>query len=354
MLETYRHIFADVLTELDNLSQDAATPHQARQRMDALRERCPDAAIELVWDEQAFDGSRHYDALIRPAGFSGTVSLSVCRDDALPWPLRGLQPWRDSELLRVNGVVMPVEKAIQQLDLLWRRKPLMQRLIDSCLIEAELERRRIDVTPAEVQAKTDEIRRRRGLLSAAATHAWLAASGMSMQGLIDLAGKLARAAKLRDLIVGASIDDCLATRRALFDVVDTCVFTTPDASAAARAAEAVRSGGRAFVDASQRAFAADLSARTQLFYRKETRQRLTERLTGASATVNAGDVLGPIEIDDEHCLIHVLSIAPAEHNPDLRSAVATYLFEAWLQEQRRNARVEWFWGPNSATREAAA
>jgi putative peptide maturation system protein len=352
MLETHQSVLTDVLSCLEGIAKEGMAPSQAHGRMNALRSRHPAASIELIWDEQSFDRSRHYDALVRPQGFDGTVSLSVCHDDALPWPLRGLQPWRDSELLRVNGTVMPVEIAIRHLDLLWQSKPLMQRLIDSCIVEAELERRQIEVTDAELQASVNDLRRRRGLLTAADTHAWLAESGMSMQGLTDLAGRLARAAKLRELIVGEDVEYCLEAHRDDFDTINTRVLQTPDARSARQLVDAVRDGSRSFLHAAEDAVFADSSGRTKFFYRKELRHRLAARVNGASSSFNAGDVLGPIEEVDDRLAINVVSVEPADRNPHLRSAVVTRLFDEWLREQRQKARIEWFWGPTHATQAA--
>jgi putative peptide maturation system protein len=352
MLEPHHAVLTDVLSCLEGISREKLPPPEGQRRIGALRSRHPSTSIELVWEDQAFDRSRHYDALIRPQGFAGTMSLSVCHDDTLPWPLRGLQPWRDSELLRVNGTVMPVESAIQQLDLLWQRKPLMQRLVDSCLIESELQRRDIEATPEEVQTAVDDMRRRRGLRTVAETHAWLAGSGMSMHGLTELAMKLARAAKLRDLIVGKDVDRYLEQHRESFDVFNTRVLQTPNAQAAGKVIDTVRNGSRAFLDAAQEAFFSDTTGRTELFYRKEPRHRLTERLGDTTVSLQPGTLLGPLEEGEDRFVIHVLSVEPAEHNPHLRSAVVAHLFSEWLREQRRTARIEWFWGSQAATKDA--
>ncbi|MFC4312783.1 TIGR04500 family putative peptide maturation system protein [Steroidobacter flavus] len=352
MLETHQSVLTDVLSCLEGIAKEGMAPSQAHGRMNALRSRHPAASIELVWEEQAFDGSRHYDALVRPQGFEGTVSLSVCHDEALPWPLRGLQPWRDSELLRVNGTVMPVENAIRHLDLLWQRKPLMQRLIDSCIVEAELDRRQIEITEAEVQASVNDIRRRRGLLTAADTHAWLVESGMSMQGLKDLAGRLARAAKLPEVVVSADAEQYLQDHRADFDVINTRVLQTPDVRTARQIADAVREGSQSFLHAAEDAVFGDSSGRTQFFYRRELRHRLAARINADSFSFIAGELLGPIEQGDERLVINVVSVETADRNAQLRRAVVTRLFEEWLREQRRKARIEWFWGPNHATQAA--
>src|SRR5262245_46432748 len=97
-------LFTDVLECLEHLATERLQPGQALERLQAVRAKHSDATVDLVWDEEAFDGSFHYDALVRPANASKTTSLSVCPDGELPWALRGLQRCRDSDLLRVNNV----------------------------------------------------------------------------------------------------------------------------------------------------------------------------------------------------------------------------------------------------------
>ncbi len=347
MREPATVVFKEVLACLDDIARDKLPPVQASERIGALRRRHPRTSIELVWDEQAFDRSLHYDALIRPPDFEGTVSVSVSRDDSLPWPLRGLQPWRDSELLRVNGIVMPVEAAIRQLDMLWLRKPLMKRLIDSCLIEAEIQRRDLDVTPAEVQEAMNDMRRRRGLLTAADTQAWLAASGMSSQGLVEIAMKMARAARLRDVVVGDDVDEHLEQHRDAFDIVTSRELRSPRRDLVEAVATTMHSTGRSFIDAAQDAFVRDSAAQSQLGFRRDARHELAVRI--GSRTVQPGDLFGPLEEEDEFALIEIVSVERLENAAKLRRLVAAKLFENWLREQRNSARIEWFWGPAERT-----
>jgi putative peptide maturation system protein len=225
----------------------------------------------------------------------------------------------------------------------------MQRLIDSCLVEAELQRRDVEVTPEDVQTTIDDMRRRRGLLTIDDTRTWLAESGMSLHGLTDLATKLARAAKLRDLIVGKEVDAYLEQHRRSFDVVTVRVLQTPNQRVASDTAQAVRDRTGTFMDVAQAAFTQDATGRTSLFYRKEPRHRLEAKLGAEAATLAAGALIGPVAEGNEHTLIHVVSIEPAERNAGLRSRVVAKLFEDWLREQRKAARIEWFWGSAQQT-----
>src|SRR5262245_5532703 len=96
---------------LVTLAQDRARPGEAMARLRALEGRDPDIGMDLLWEEEAFDRSVHYDVLLRPPG-GGTVSLSFCPDRALPWPMRGVHRWSERDLLRVNDTTLTVGEAI--------------------------------------------------------------------------------------------------------------------------------------------------------------------------------------------------------------------------------------------------
>ncbi|HEY5808109.1 MAG TPA: TIGR04500 family putative peptide maturation system protein [Povalibacter sp.] len=339
-------VIPDVLACLDEIAGGQLLPEQANARLSSVRRRHPDAAIDLVWEDQAFDGAFHYDALVRPAAAGKTISLSVCPDDALPWALRGLQRWRDSELLRVNEVTMAVEQAIAQLDLLWEKTALMQRLIDSCIVEGELQRRDIQISTADIQAAFDGMRRRRGLYTAAAMQAWLDNSGVSRAALEDTASKLARTAKLRDVIAGPQVNDYFDAHRAQFDEIKLAVLEVRSETDAERVAQSIRAGGVTLVDAAQTLFLEDMSGRTRLSFQQDARHTLATEFAGVEPAMGTVHVCAR---DNTFLVVQVLAIHAAQLSPLTTQRVKAKLFQDWLTEQRRAARIEWFWGEAQRT-----
>jgi putative peptide maturation system protein len=340
---------ADIIDCLDEISTTQMPPPQALAHFHGVRARHAQTSIELVWEDQSFDGSLHYDALVRPAGENKTVSISVCPDDALPWALRGLHRWRDSDLLRVNGVTMAVEQAVSQLDVLWEKAPLMQRLIDSCIIEGELQRRNIEVDAADAQAAFDTMRRRRGLFTVQALQTWLRDSGASMATLQDLATKRARATKLRQVIVGNDVEAYFATHSREFDEIKIACFESHSLEIAQRIADEVRQSRATLAAAAQDAFVKGLG--TELTFRTVARRSLHADVGLAEAA--DGDVQ-VIERDGRSIVTQVLAIQPAEHSPATLARVTSALFQEWLAVQRSAARIEWFWGDAQRTRQPCA
>ncbi len=324
-------------------------PDEATLQLQAIAERHPDAVVELVWEDQAFDNSLHYDALIRPPGAGQTISLSVCPDGTLPWALRGLQRWRDSELLRVNNITMAVEEAIAQLDMLWQKSALMQRLIDSCIIEGELQRRNVQVSPEDVQATLDSMRHRRGLFTAAKLKTWLFDSGMTLNALQDMALKIARANRLRDLIVGAETASYFEAHRAAFDQIKLSVLQVDTLAIAEEIAARVRRQAVPLMEVAQRRFMS--TASTQFSFRSDVRHALeTEYQVSDLAAESVHVVPG----EQAFLVLEVLAVEPVLTNPAAAQAVKAKLFQDWLAGQRRAARIEWFWGDAQRTAPTAA
>src|SRR3954454_12552406 len=104
MSDSLRHAVVDGLDYLLASQREGVRPDAARARLQAVRGRHPDLAIDLLAEEEPYDQSVHYDVLLRRAG-EGTVSLSYCPEPAIPWPLRGVHRWSDAELVRVNATV---------------------------------------------------------------------------------------------------------------------------------------------------------------------------------------------------------------------------------------------------------
>jgi parvulin-like peptidyl-prolyl isomerase len=72
-------------------------------------------------------------------------------------------------------------------------------------------------------------------------------------------------------------------------------------------------------------------------------------MADAIFTAAAGDVVGPVRADDGYAVVRVLDFVPARLDEPTRRTITKLLFEAWLEERRRSARVEWNWGTVNRT-----
>lgn len=342
MSESLQAAVADVLAYLTAITEDGALPRDAQDRLRAVRARHPDAELELVWEREPYDGSLHYDVLVR-RDLAATVSISVCRDRALPWPLRGVQRWSDANLLQVNGRMLTMEDAVQFLDVLWNQAPIMQQMVDTCLIREELEQRPVDITDDELQVAMDGLRRAHRLYCADTTEQWLHDRGLTHAQLErQLAGNLA-CVKLRKRIAEGRVAGYFEAHRVELETVLVArVECTEEAGAQALVRRAAGAAA-ALLDAAQHN-ALDTGAPAHCELATLRRRDATDELGAAAIAATPGDVVGPIRVGPRYGVAGVLARRDACPDEPTRELIEQLLFEEWLAERRQAASITWHWG----------
>jgi putative peptide maturation system protein len=351
MNDSLRPAVLDALDYLLALQREDVRPDAARARLQDLRGRHPELAVDLLSEEEEYDHSVHYDVLLRPAG-EGTVSLSYCADRAVPWPLRGVHRWSEAELVRVNATVLPVYQAMSLLDFIWDEAPIIERLVNACLIQEELERAPIELTDAELQEAMDNFRAAKKLFKAEDTLRWLERHGMTHEKLERFVADNAVVARLRDRITSDRIEEYFRRHSSDFDTALVARLEAADESQARELAEEIRAGRQDFFAAAERCFFESaergMPPTAGLFTVVERRQAppaLREQLFAASP----GQLVGPAPVEAGFVILRVAAIHRARLDDRTRAAVKTTLFEDWLAERRQAARIEWYWGNASKT-----
>jgi putative peptide maturation system protein len=356
MTRTLQQAVLDTLEWLMVVSQEELRQEAAGTRFQVLRLQHADTPLELLWEEEAFDGSVHYDALLRlPEG--GTVSLSFCPERALPWPLRGVHRWSEAHLARVNQRVLKVDQAIACLDFHWNEARLVERLINVCLIQEALEQEPIELSDAELQQAMDAFRRARRLYTAGETRDWLERHGSTHEKLERLVANEAVVARLRERVTAGQVEATFEARRAVFDTAHTARLDFPDEASARQVAEEIHGGAAEFYVAAERRFMED-GGRTAapprplfaVLQRGQTPPELAEALFAAAP----GEVVGPVRTQEGYALLRVLSVTPTSLDEPTRRAIQELLFAEWLAERRRAATIEWCWGNAQQTSQAGS
>jgi putative peptide maturation system protein len=336
----------DVLDYLLALQQEGVRPGEARARLQPLRGRHPGLAIDLLAEEEAFDQSIHYDALLQSSG-QGTVSLSYCPERAVPWPLRGVHRWNEGDLVQVNANVLQVGTAIACLDFIWNEAPTIERLVNMCIIQEELDREPLDLTDAELQYAMDQFRAAKKLYRSDDTIEWLERHGMTHEKLESYVRDSAIGPKLRDRLVADQVEEYFRRHSPDFDTARIARLDVADESLARQMARRIRAGELNFFAAAECLFLLEKSRKADLLAiaeRGQVEPALREQLFAAAP----GQLVGPVPFESGHALVRVLGIIPAQLNDRTRASIKDILFKDWLAERRREARIEWCWG-NAST-----
>jgi putative peptide maturation system protein len=300
--------------------------------------------MELVWEEEAYDGSMHYDVLLRP-GDGTTVSVSSCRDGALPWPLRGVRRWSDADLAQINGQLLKMQDAVTYLDVVWDQAPIGNRLIETALLREELDRHAVELDDEELQLGMDGLRRTHKLHDAEATRRWMQQRGLTHEQLERIVMDSLTYGKLRARVAEGRVERYFEDHRAELDTASVAQIECADAVSAGRLARAIAAGEVGFFEAAQQQFLA-APAQVRIAFATVRRREAGELATPLFAAA-AGDVVGPISVGDRHVITRVLSLTPARLDEPTRAAVVSLLFEEWLVERRRTADITWFWGTSN-------
>ncbi|GAA2720190.1 TIGR04500 family putative peptide maturation system protein [Actinocorallia aurantiaca] len=323
-------LYDEALGLLVALAAEEAEPPAAEDRLAGMRARFPELRFRLVWQREEYDRTHHYDLLVK-GDRPGTVSLSYCPDKALPWPLRGTHRADDRLLLRVNGVDMELDQAIGCLDVLWNETRLADRLVTACLVQEVLAEEPVEFGPGDRQRALEAFRRARGLLTAEATREWMRRHGLGERALEDLVAQEATVAAVRERVTAGRVEAYFVEHRRGLDLVRTVRVAFADPGEAKAAAEELRAGAD-FYAVAERARTATATMTT--VRRDELPETFAE--AGPGHTAEAGPHL-----------IRVVSEWAAVLDDGTRRLIAERLFDAWLADRRRDARVQWFWGDAS-------
>jgi putative peptide maturation system protein len=339
---------AESLACLIELQRDDARPAEALERVRGIQARYPDLRIDLLWEEESFDGSVHFDVLLRSPG-KGTVSIAFAPDRALPWPMRGAQRWSEGHLMRVNGRVVRVAQAVAALD--FASDPaqkgqvqVAERLINASLVREELDRDPVSLSQDAIQRAMDRFRRRRGLITSDATLRWMREHGISHDHLERLATEDAEITALRDRVAGDRVEPYFAAHRQAFDTARIARCAFPDEASARAAVARIRAGEVSLLDLARERFLADPSGSAGGFA-SLPRDAEPSALADAVFAALPGEIVGPVPSgDDPFVVVEVLAIEPARLDAATRLRISQRLFAAWLAERRAAATIEWFWG----------
>ncbi|HEX5597216.1 MAG TPA: TIGR04500 family putative peptide maturation system protein [Micromonosporaceae bacterium] len=324
-------LLADAVETVIQLSQatvdDNGASDQAASALARLRSRYADARLDLLHDREV-DGTVSYNLLIR--GFAGTVSVAFSPAPTAPWPLRGAMHYTENRLLRVGTTELAVGEALGALDYLWDNAGVLTRLIDTCIIKAELEREPIHLDDTQIQQAADAFRRAKGLLTAEQTTRWLEIVGLDQNGFVEVVTNAATAAALRQRVTAGRVESWLAEHRedqatltvAWVDAADphgSAPLPADRAAALTVVAEAIQHGQPAGL---LRMAAGDAP---QELRSAAVGECVTTTIHGTPARAVVLDRL-PVEIDDE-----------------ARRHAERVLFDQWLADARADADIEWFW-----------
>jgi parvulin-like peptidyl-prolyl isomerase len=245
---------------------------------------------------------------------------------------------RDMIALEVNG------DGVRLADLLalaaWNGElRFLRSATDAALIRQEAARRGIAVTNAELQQAADAFRAERGLREAAATRRWLRENRLTAATWERLLDEDVRARKLRAVLTEAAVEPFFAQHRLSFDAATVSHLIVGDEHLARELRAQVMDDGADF-HALARQYSEDGATRPAGGYVGPVgREALDAAEEPAVFAAHPGAVVGPFPYGACWRLIKVEAVRRAVLDEPSRERIRAILFNAWLDQERRRARV---------------
>ncbi|MFE8603578.1 TIGR04500 family putative peptide maturation system protein [Archangium violaceum] len=334
----------DAMALLVELREERTGPEAAQARFQALRARHPEPWMNIVWEHESYQEMIHYDILV--GDDSGTFSLSYCADEELPWPVRGIQRFNESVVVRVNDAPIRISEAITSLDHAWHTLHIGRHLLHMSLIDQEIRARGIETSDEELAEALVRFRKKRRLFTPAQVELWMVEHGTTQaeleRHLRDEQGR----EKLKEQVVAGQEEAYFKEHRSGFERVRAARLYVPERDEALRLYGKLRGNPSQLLTVAQARFV-ETGDEDALFTTLERRELDAEQAALVFGT-QPGELTGPVPSGEGYELLWVMQVLPGQFDETTRQRISSLLFDAWLEEKRRSARVEWFWGADEA------
>jgi parvulin-like peptidyl-prolyl isomerase len=215
------------------------------------------------------------------------------------------------------------------------REGMRDRLVVQRALEAGL-----SVSDAELQAVADAFRRRHGLTSAAATTAWLARQGLTVEDFEEALEADLLAEKLQDHLTRDRIAAHFAAHAGRHARARLRRIVLAGEELARELLAQISSEGGDFVELA-RAHSLDHACRAAGgSLGLVPRWGLSAPAAEAIFAARPGDVIGPIASGQGFQLFLVEELLPGVLDEETTAVIRQELFDGWLAEQLRDVRID--------------
>jgi hypothetical protein len=255
--------------------------------------------------------------------------------DIIPLNFVGSTPF-----LTVDGESVSLSEALQYLKQAGGFQRTLGEILRQYIIDKELQTRgEIQVDDFRVDQALLDFRNQSQLNDPELLQKWLAANGISYtefrhQITLGLKGE-----KLKNEVTNDKLKSYFEQEKPLLDQVVLSRIILEDADTAKDIAQQISQDPNKFESLAKEHSITNDKARNGLMgvVRKGT---LPEILRTEIAQAEVGAIIGPLAIDNRHCLFRVEEILPATLDEPLKQELKNQLFEQWIQERLKEKKIK--------------
>jgi putative peptide maturation system protein len=240
--------------------------------------------------------------------------------------------------LQVNGEEVSLYEALRPAKVRGDLQ-IVREAIDSAIIRQAAEDRAIEVSGEELQQAADDFRSAHDLTDAEATEGWLAARHLTFEDWELVIEDSLLKQKLCESVTTGKVEQHFAENRLSFDTAELSRLVISDEGVARELRAQITEDGADF-HALARKYSTDVVTRPAGGYAGVLKRIDMEAVVESSVFgAQSGKVVGPFKLDDGWHLIKIEALYPATLDDNLREKIKAQLFDEWLSEQRRKAKI---------------
>ncbi|MBI1918272.1 MAG: peptidylprolyl isomerase [Planctomycetes bacterium] len=217
---------------------------------------------------------------------------------------------------------------------------LLEQAVQDRLIAEAARAEGVVVTDVELQTAADAFRKTRGLHKASDTEAWLAERRLGVEDFQTLVERPLLRRKLAEHLTRGQVERYFAENRSQFDRARLSQIVVGREGIASELMAQITEDGADFAALARKHSLDSASAPAGGSLGVVDRKKLSPSVEAAVFGARPGDVVGPFKTAQGFHVIKVEEILPAQLDDKTTEAIRDRLFEDWLRQRQRRARVQ--------------
>lgn len=216
---------------------------------------------------------------------------------------------------------------------------LLEQLVQDRLIAEEARREGLSISDEELQRAADAFRQAHGLHRAADTQNWFAERRLDVEGFQALVEMPLLRRKLAERVVGSQVERYFAENRVNFDRARLAQIVVEREGVAVELLTQLVEDGADFAALARKHSTDRATGQAGGSLGIVARKSLSPAVEAAVFGARSGDAVGPFKTAHGFHVLKVEEILPAQLDERTTEAIRERLFEEWLRQRLRQARV---------------
>ncbi len=244
-----------------------------------------------------------------------------------------------STFLTVNDQSISLAQALEYLQLPGKLQPFLAEILQQYILDQELKARDdLEINSALTEQAVIDFRLERQLSDPAKFQAWLASNGIDYASFHRRIAADFKLEKLRDQITAPKLQEYFIERKIFLDQVVLSRIVVADKEVADELYSQIEEGDRFEPLAQEYSLTDDRSFNGMMG--PVSRGELPDTIRALVDLANPGELVGPVEVEGQYCLLRVEQFLPASLDSQVKQELQNQLFEQWLAEKMEKMTVK--------------